>query len=194
MVVSHDGQFVGVIGLADTLRKDVEKTMGKLRQFGVEHLVMLTGDKKAVADRIAAQVGLTDVEAELLPEDKLTRIKALQQKFGSVAMIGDGVNDAPALATGHRRHRDGRCRHGRGAGDGRRGADGDDVGQVPFAVGLARQTRRIILQNLTIALGVIVLLIAATTTGTIGIGPAVVLHEGSTLVVIANALRLLAYR
>ena len=71
---------------------------------------------------------------------------------------------------------------------------GDDIAQVPFAIGLARQVRRIIVQNLTIALGVIAVLIVATTTGTIGIGPAVVLHEGSTLVVIANALRLLGYR
>jgi Cd2+/Zn2+-exporting ATPase len=194
MVVSHDGQFVGVIGLADTLRKDVEKTMGKLRQLGVEHLVMLTGDKKAVADRIAAQVGLTDVEAELLPEDKLTRIKALQQKFGSIGMIGDGVNDAPALATATV----GIAMGGAGTAVALETADvalmADDVGKLPFAVGLSRFANNIVRQNLVISLGVIALLIVATFVGVVGLPLAVLFHEGSTIVVVLNALRLLAYR
>jgi Cd2+/Zn2+-exporting ATPase len=194
MVVSHNGQFVGVIGLADTLRKDVDKTMGRLRQLGVEHLVMLTGDKKAVAERIATQVGLTDVEAELLPEDKLTRIKALQQKFGSIGMIGDGVNDAPALATATV----GIAMGGAGTAVALETADvalmADDVGKLPFAVGLSRFANSIVRQNLVISLGVIALLIVATFVGIVGLPLAVLFHEGSTIVVVLNALRLLAYR
>jgi Cd2+/Zn2+-exporting ATPase len=194
MVITQGGKFIGVIGLADTLREDVEETMGKLRELGIEHLVMLTGDKKAVADRIAAQVGLTDVEAELLPEDKLTRIKALQQKFGSIGMIGDGVNDAPALATATV----GIAMGGAGTAVALETADvalmADDVKKLPFAVGLSRFANSIVRQNLVISLGVIALLIVATFVGVVGLPIAVLFHEGSTIVVVLNALRLLAYR
>jgi Cd2+/Zn2+-exporting ATPase len=194
MVITQGGKFIGVIGLADTLREDVEETRGKLRELGIEHLVMLTGDKKAVADRIAAQVGLTDVEAELLPEDKLTRIKALQQKFGSIGMIGDGVNDAPALATATV----GIAMGGAGTAVALETADvalmADDVKKLPFAVGLSRFANSIVRQNLVISLGVIALLIVATFVGVVGLPIAVLFHEGSTIVVVLNALRLLAYR
>jgi Cd2+/Zn2+-exporting ATPase len=194
MVVSQSGKFIGVIGLADTLRKDIDKTMAKLRQLGVEHLVMLTGDKKSVAEKIATQSGLTDVEAELLPEDKLTRINALQQKFGNIGMVGDGVNDAPALATATV----GIAMGGAGTAVALETADvalmADDVSKLPFAVGLSRFANNIIRQNVVIALGVIVLLIIATFVGILELPLAVLFHEGSTIVVVLNALRLLAFR
>ncbi|MCA9957158.1 MAG: cation-translocating P-type ATPase, partial [Anaerolineales bacterium] len=99
MAVSHGGQFLGVLALADIPRPDVKETLQQLLNLGVQKLVMLTGDNDDVARQIAKEVGVTDVRAELLPEDKLTTIKQLLETHGAVAMIGDGVNDAPALAT-----------------------------------------------------------------------------------------------
>jgi Cd2+/Zn2+-exporting ATPase len=194
IVVRHGGRWLGVFGVADTARGAARGALTTLRHLGVQPIVMLTGDNEHVANAIGLEVGVDEVRAHLLPEDKALAIEALRQQYGGVAMIGDGVNDAPALA----RANVGIAMGAAGTAAALEAADvalmSDDIAQVPFAIGLARQTRRIILQNLTIALVVIILLIVATTTGTIGIGPAVVMHEGSTLVVIANALRLLAYR
>lgn len=194
MAVQHNGTFIGVIGLADTLRQSVDKTMAKLRDLGVSHLVMMTGDKKAVAERIAEQSGLTEVKAELLPEDKLTAIKQVMQQHGPTAMIGDGVNDAPALATATV----GIAMGGAGTAVALETADvalmADDVGKLPFAVGLSRASRSIIQQNLAISLGVIALLIVSSILNLVQLPLAVVFHEGSTIVVVVNALRLLAYQ
>ena len=194
MAVSRGGQFLGALGLADTPRTAVAETMQQLRGLGVRHLVMLTGDNNAVAQRIAKTVGVTDVRAELLPEDKLGAIKALQQQYGPIAMTGDGVNDAPALATATV----GIAMGGAGTAVALETADvalmGDDLGKLPFAVGLSRASRAVIKQNLVIALGVIGLLIIATFAGLVSLPVAVVLHEGSTIVVVLNALRLLVYR
>ena len=193
MAVQHDGKFMGVIGLADTLRPDVAKTMGKLRELGITHLVMMTGDKQTVAERIAGQSGLTEVKAELLPEDKLTAIKQVMQQYGPTAMIGDGVNDAPALAAATV----GIAMGGAGTAVALETADvalmADDVRKLPFAVGLSRASRNIVQQNLFISLGVIALLIVSSVVGIVQLPLAVVFHEGSTIVVVLNALRLLAY-
>jgi Cd2+/Zn2+-exporting ATPase len=194
MAVSRGGRFLGVLGLADTPRPAVGETMQQLRGLGVQHLVMLTGDNDDVAQRIAKTVGVTDVRAELLPEDKLTAIKALQQQYGPIAMTGDGVNDAPALASATV----GIAMGGAGTAVALETADvalmGDDLGKLPFAVGLSRASRSVIRQNLAISLGVIALLIIATFAGVVSLPLAVVLHEGSTIVVVLNALRLLVYR
>ncbi|BCS31933.1 hypothetical protein TBR22_A11360 [Luteitalea sp. TBR-22] len=194
MVVRHGSCWLGVIGVADRPRPTARAALGALRRLGVSPIVMLTGDNEQVAEAIAQEVGIDEVRAHLLPADKAEAIAQLRRRHGGVAMIGDGVNDAPALASATV----GIAMGAAGTAAALEAADvalmSDDIAQVPFAIGLARQTRRIIVQNLVIALGVIALLIVVTTTGTIGIGPAVVLHEGSTLVVIANALRLLAYR
>jgi Cd2+/Zn2+-exporting ATPase len=168
--------------------------MQRLRDLGMRHLVMLTGDHSDVAQRIAKDVGVTDVRAELLPADKLTAIKELQTQYGSIAMIGDGVNDAPALATATV----GIAMGGAGTAVALETADvalmGDDLRKLPFAVGLSRASRTIIRQNLGVSLGVIALLLVTSVLGLVQLSWAVVLHEGSTIVVVLNALRLLGYR
>ena len=194
MIVSQGGRFLGVLGMADTLRHNAAATMASLRKLGVQHLVMLTGDNQQVAQRIAGTVGLTDVRAELLPENKLTAIKALQQQYGAIAMTGDGVNDAPALATATV----GIAMGGAGTAVALETADvalmGDDLGKLPFAVGLSRAARAIIRQNLAVSLGVIGLLLLTSVSGFMQLSWAVIFHEGSTLVVVINALRLLGYK
>lgn len=194
MAVSRDGVFLGVIALADQPRPDIAATLRHLLSLGVSHLVMLTGDNEQVARQIAQTVGVTDVRADLLPADKLDAIRALQEKFGVVAMTGDGVNDAPALATATV----GIAMGGAGTAVALETADvalmADDISRLPFAVGLSRASRAIIQQNLIISLAIIGLLLATSVAGLVQLSGAVFIHEGSTLVVVANAFRLLGYR
>ncbi len=193
MIVAKGDTVQGILGLADAPRPFVAEVMRSLRTLGIRHLVMLTGDNQKVAKDIAAQVGLTDVQAELLPEDKLTTIKQLKQQYEAIAMVGDGVNDAPALASATV----GIAMGGAGTAVALETADvalmADDLQKLPFAVGLSRASRQIIQQNLIISMGVIVLLILSSVLGLVALGFVVVLHEGSTLVVVGNALRLLGY-
>jgi Cd2+/Zn2+-exporting ATPase len=194
MWVAVNNMLIGLIALADTLRREAAPTMQALKQLGVAHTIMLTGDNARSASAIAAEVGLTEFRADLMPEDKLTIIRDLVKEYGQVAMIGDGVNDAPALANATV----GIAMGGAGTDVALETADvalmGDDLSKLPFAVGLGRATRAIIMQNLFISLGVIALLIITSLTGIVSIGIAIIFHEGSTLVVVANALRLLGYQ
>ena len=194
MLVRREGTFLGILTLADTPRTGVKEVLGSLRDLGVKKLVMLTGDNEDVAKRIGGQVGVTDIRAELLPEDKLDAIRDLQEQYGKIAMIGDGVNDAPALATATV----GIAMGGAGTAVALETADvalmADDLAKLPFAVGLSRASRTIIRQNLTIALGVIGLLILTSVPGWLDLSWAVVLHEGSSILVVLNALRLLGYQ
>jgi len=192
--VAENKTAIGLIALADTLRREAAGTMKALKKIGVEHTIMLTGDNVRSASAIAAQVGLTDYRADLMPEDKLIVIRDLVKEYGQVAMIGDGVNDAPALANATV----GIAMGGAGTDVALETADvalmGDDLSKLPFAVGLGRATRNIIMQNLFISLGVIAFLVVTSLTGIVSIGIAIIFHEGSTLVVVANALRLLGYK
>lgn len=193
MVVRKGQQFLGVIGVMDTPRPVAGEVMRQLRALGIERLIMISGDNQAVADAVAQTVGLTEAQGDLMPEQKVDAIKALREKHGKVAMVGDGVNDAPAMANATV-----------GIAMGAAGSDvaletadvalmADDLAQLPFAVGLSRSTSRIIKQNLWVSLGVVAVLIPATIFG-LNIGTAVLFHEGSTLLVVVNALRLLAYK
>ena len=194
MFVQHGNDFLGVIGVADEPRPEAARVIQRLRHQGIPHLVMLTGDNQRVARSIAAQVGLQEVEADLLPEHKVDAIRRLQQRHGAVAMVGDGVNDAPAMANATL-----------GIAMGAGGTDvaletadvalmADNIEKLPFAVALSRKSRSIIRQNLVLSLGVIALLVPSALLGVAGIGIAIILHEGSTLLVVFNALRLLRFQ
>ena len=194
MVLKVGNTFMGIIGLADRPRSEARPTMERLRALGIRMLVMLTGDNERVAAAIAEEVGLTDYRANLLPDQKAQAIQELRAQHGDVAMVGDGVNDAPALATATV----GIAMGGAGTDVALETADvalmADDLSKLPFAVGLSRQAQRVIRENLVVSLGVIAILIPAAVFGLAGIGIAIVFHEGSTLIVVGNALRLLRYQ
>ena len=192
MVVRHGDKELGAIGLMDTPRAAARDALAQLHALGIKRMIMISGDHQKVAEAIAKDVGLDEAWGDLMPEDKVQAIKKLRSEQ-KVAMVGDGVNDAPAMANATV-----------GIAMGAAGSDvaletadvalmADDLSHLPFAVGLSRHTRGIILQKVFISLGVVALLVPATVLG-LGIGPAVAVHEGSTLVVVVNALRLLAYR
>jgi Cd2+/Zn2+-exporting ATPase len=194
MVVQADGRFLGIIALADRPRHEANSTLARLRNLGIRRLIMITGDNERVAAAIAREVGIDEYRANLLPEDKVEAVKLLLKDYGEVAMVGDGVNDAPAMAVATV----GIAMGSAGSDVALESADvalmADDLSKLPFAVALSRESRRIIRQNLVASLGVIALLIPAALFGLASIGIAIVFHEGSTLVVVANALRLLGFR
>lgn len=192
MMVRRGGQYLGVLGLMDTERAAARNVLNRLAALGIVRMIMLTGDNQRVADAIATKVGLTEARGGLMPEDKVAFVKSLSAQ-GGVAMVGDGVNDAPALANANV-----------GIAMGAAGSDvaleiadvalmADDLNHLPFAVGLSRRASGIIRQNLWVSLGVVAFLIPATLFG-LKIGAAIIFHEGSTLLVVANALRLLGYK
>jgi Cd2+/Zn2+-exporting ATPase len=192
MIVRRGVRDLGAIGLLDTPRAGARDALAKLRALGITRMIMISGDHQKVADAIARDVGLDEAVGDLMPEDKVEAIRKLRAQ-DKVAMVGDGVNDAPAMANATV-----------GVAMGAAGSDvaletadvalmADDLRHLPFAVGLSRHTRGIIRQNVFVSLGIVAFLVPATIFG-LGIGPAVAIHEGSTLLVVFNALRLLAYR
>jgi len=193
MIIKADERFLGIIAFADQPRNEVRVTIKKLKNLGIRFLIMLTGDNERVAEVIAKEVDITEYKSDLLPDEKVDAIKELLEKYQKVAMVGDGVNDAPAMA-----HATVGIAMGAGGTDvALESADialmADDLSKLPFAVALSRKSRRIIWENMFISLGVIAFLMPATLLGWAGIGIAIVLHEGSTLLVVANALRLLRF-
>jgi len=194
MLVSLENKLIGIITVADTIRPGAKGTIAALKKLGVQNTIMLTGDNPRVAANIANQLNLTDYRASLMPEDKLDVIQELTDSKKIVAMVGDGVNDAPALANATV----GIAMGGAGTDVALETADialmADDLTGLPFTVGLGRATRRIIQQNLFIALSVIAVLVILATAGLAEIGLAIVFHEGSTIIVVLNALRLLGYK
>ena len=194
MLVHKGDQYAGIIAVMDVAREEAKATLSALSDMGIRRMIMLTGDNQQVANAVAATIGITDPLGNLLPEDKVSAIEKLRTEEGKVAMVGDGVNDAPAMA-----------KSSVGIAMGAAGSDvaletadialmADRLDNLPFAIGLSRQAKSIIKQNLWTSLGIVALLIPATIMGWANIGVAVVIHEGSTLLVVGNALRLLAYR
>ncbi len=193
MIIHQDDEYLGIISVMDIARPEAITTLATLKKMGIKRMIMLTGDTQKVADAIAKIIGINDPMGSLLPEDKVKAIEQLKQQEGGVAMVGDGVNDAPAMA-----------KSTVGIAMGAAGSDialetadialmADKLDNLPFAIGLSRKAKLIIKQNLIISLSMVALLVPLTIMGTIAIGPAVVGHEGSTLVVVMNALRLLKY-
>ncbi|KAB5483740.1 MULTISPECIES: heavy metal translocating P-type ATPase [Flavobacteriaceae] len=194
MLIKRGNEFIGMLGLMDTPREKAKETLAQLKEIGIKKMIMLTGDNQKVADAVAEEIGLTEARGSLLPEEKVEAIKKLAEQENKLAMIGDGVNDAPAMANSTV-----------GIAMGAAGSDvaletadialmADKLETLPFAIGLSRKAKAIIKQNLWVSLGVVALLIPATIMSWASIGIAVAVHEGSTLVVVVNALRLLAYK
>ncbi|PHN92747.1 heavy metal translocating P-type ATPase [Maribacter sp. 6B07] len=194
MLIKRDDEFIGMLGLMDTPREKAKETLAQLKEIGIKKMIMLTGDSQKVADAVAREIGLTEALGSLLPEEKVEAIRKLAQQENKLAMIGDGVNDAPAMANSTV-----------GIAMGAAGSDvaletadialmADKLETLPFAIGLSRKAKSVIKQNLWVSLGVVALLIPATIMSWANIGIAVAIHEGSTLIVVINALRLLGYQ
>jgi Zn2+/Cd2+-exporting ATPase len=191
VLVAHDEQPVGIIAVADRSRETSRAAIEMLRRQGIESIVMLTGDGTATANAIGAELGVDEVRAELLPEDKVSAIRQLRDRYGTVAMVGDGVNDAPALALADV-----------GIAMGAAGSDaaletadialmGDDLLRIPYTVRLSRATMRNIKANLAISIAMKAGFVVAAVAGIATLWVAVLADTGASVIVIANALRLL---
>lgn len=190
MLVGTGPRLLGVIAVADSVRPEAKSVVTALRSLGVKRIVMLSGDHGRVANAVAAKVGITEVHAELLPDEKLSVIRELKAS-GTIAMIGDGINDAPALAIADV-----------GLAMGTAGSDvaletadavlmGDDLTRLPHVIALGERMRRIIRGNLLFAIGVLSLLTLTSLTFGLALPLGVLGHEGSTIVVLLSGLRLL---
>lgn len=194
MLVAYDDVLIGLISVMDLPREKAYSTIQSLKKMGIKNMIMLTGDHQAIGNTIAQKIGLTEAKGDLLPENKVQYISDLKAKYQKVAMIGDGVNDAPAMANATV-----------GIAMGAAGSDvaletadvalmSDKIEKLPFVIGLSRASKKIITQNIFISMGMVAILVPLTLLGIAKIGPAVIMHEGSTLLVVMNALRLLIYK
>jgi len=191
VIVALDGTAIGIVGVADQVREAAKDTIELLRGHGVCHVVLLTGDQTAAARALAASVGIADFRAELLPEHKLAAVGELRAEHGALAMVGDGVNDAPALAAADV-----------GIAMGVAGSDtaletadvalmADELAKIPFAIRLSRAAARNIRLNIGFSLGLKAAFLVLAIFGAASLWMAVVADTGASLIVIANALRLL---
>lgn len=194
MLVATANEVIGTIYVADVPRKDAYTLVSRLKRAGVEKVVMLTGDNKRTAKAVAGQLGIDQFWAEALPEDKLAVIKSLREQGKVVAMVGDGINDAPAMAAADV-----------GIAMGAAGTDvavetadlvlmADRLEKLPWAVGLSRQTLRNIKQNVTFAVAIVFILLAGVMGNVVVLASGMLVHEASVLIVIFNAMRLLNYK
>lgn len=194
VVIGSDRHVCGLIALSDRVRPEAAAALAALRRAGIERLVMLTGDNRATAERIGAQLGLDEVRAELLPEDKVAAVADLVARHGAVAMVGDGVNDAPAMV-----------KASLGIAMGAAGTDtaietadlalmSDDLGRLAWLVGHSRRMRRVLHQNIAFALGIKLLFTVLAFGGIATLWGAIAADMGASLLVVFNGLRLLRGR
>lgn len=191
LIVALDGDVVGALGVADTVRDEAEGLVADLHRAGVRRVLMLTGDTQRVAAAVAGRVGILDARAGLLPEQKLDVVRALQAEGHVVAMVGDGVNDAPALALAD-------VGIAMGAAGSAVAVETADIAlmtsrlsRIPHAISLAKRTSRVMRQNIAIALVTVGLLLAGVLLGGVTMSIGMLVHEASVLIVIVNAMRLL---
>ncbi|MCM4167796.1 Cadmium-transporting ATPase [Arenibacter antarcticus] len=192
--IADDKKIMGIISIADAIRDKAKDTIDNLKSEGIEHLVMLTGDNKHTAKIVGEQLGMDDIYAELLPEDKAVKVKECMGKGIKLAMLGDGVNDAPAIATADV-----------GIAMGVAGTDvametadvvlmADNLDKLIHALQLSKATVRNMKQNMFIAVGTVVLLLAGVLTKNVNLASGMLIHELSVLLVILNALRLIRFK
>lgn len=194
LLVAVDHAYAGLLALRDELRPEAKAVIAGVKRAGIKRTVMLTGDNIRVAEALAASLGIDEVHAGMMPHDKAAVISQLEQQYGPVIMVGDGVNDAPALAAASVGIAIGGAANAVALETADIALLGGNLDSLPFALRLSQASRRLIMQNLIISLGVIALLVPGVIFGLAGISLAIVLHESSTLVVVANALRLLGFR
>jgi len=191
MLFGTESNILAIIAVADEVRESSKEVIAQLHKLGIAHTIMLTGDNNDTAQFVGKEIGVSDIKAELMPEDKLTYIKELKQTYGKVAMIGDGVNDAPALAASTV----GIAMGGAGTDTALETADvalmGDDLKKLPFIVNLSRKTLKIIKQNITFSLGIKLLALLLVLPGWLTLWIAIVADMGATLLVTLNGLRLM---
>ncbi|MBR2516336.1 heavy metal translocating P-type ATPase [Geobacillus sp.] len=191
MALGTEKEILALIAVADEIRESSKEVIRKLHQVGIEKTVMLTGDNQRTAEAIGKQVGVSDIKADLLPEDKLNFIKELRDKYRSVAMVGDGVNDAPALAASTV----GVAMGGAGTDTALETADivlmSDDLSKLPYTIKLSRKALAIIKQNITFSLGIKALALLLIVPGWLTLWLAVFADMGATLIVTLNSMRLL---
>jgi Zn2+/Cd2+-exporting ATPase len=191
MVAGTETEIGALLAVADEVRGNSKSVIQKLHSLGINKTIMLTGDNQATANAIGHQIGVSDIQADLLPQDKLTFIKELRNKYDRVAMVGDGVNDAPALAASTV----GIAMGGAGTDTALETADialmADDLGKLPFTVKLSRKALFIIKQNITFSLGIKLLALLLVIPGWLTLWIAIFADMGATLIVTLNGLRLL---
>jgi len=191
IVIGNAGHVCGLISIADESRPGVAQVIADLHAAGIEHVAIISGDNKATAERVSRGLGLDEVLAEVLPHEKVEAVQRLMEKFGTAAMVGDGINDAPALAASSV-----------GIAMGAAGSDvaietadialmSDDLSRLPWLIGHSRRTLRVIQQNIAFALGLKVLFVVLAFAGVATLWMAIAADMGASLLVIANALRLL---